>query len=260
MIAILTVVLGALLASLLITSFISFVGKLGYAYLLKRRVNEDKTLDNDNYEGVEWISSEDEEFESEVQAIPSGKYTDSIADKVVERGESSDSYDKASAELLESLREVTAGTVVPTNEPKYKVGDVVITVNPYTSEFAIADFDDTPMYYEVLQVSYDNTDGEFRYYLSGEENWAAESWLDIPEVPVLFKTTHGIKTEPTATVGEDRPPTPKETERMKVAVKAFEDANKKRLIDEYLDMMNSGDPGLRAEGIRLLTILQKYQD
>jgi hypothetical protein len=75
------------------------------------------------------------------------------------------------------------GSDIP--EPKFGVGDQIITTNPYTGDYAIQDFDGSPLYNFIEDLAYDEDDEEFRYLIEGE--WFAETWLMDPPYPLMVK-------------------------------------------------------------------------
>jgi hypothetical protein len=71
--------------------------------------------------------------------------------------------------------------------PLYNVGDTVITFNPYTEDYAVVDFDFSPLYFVVEDYAFDEEDGEYRYKLEGNSEWFAETWVMLPEYPTMTK-------------------------------------------------------------------------
>lgn len=81
---------------------------------------------------------------------------------------------------------ISADDVV-TLEPLFELGEEVITFNPYTSDYALMDFDGSPLYFQVEDVLWDEDDECFRYRLKENDQWFAETWLMTPEHPYMEK-------------------------------------------------------------------------
>ena len=73
------------------------------------------------------------------------------------------------------------------NEPIFAEGEYVVTFNPYTNDYAIVDFDFSPLYFKITDVRFDEDDEMFRYKLGGNRDWFAEEWLMKPMVPFMVK-------------------------------------------------------------------------
>jgi hypothetical protein len=118
----------------------------------------------------------------------------------------------------------------------FEVGDVVVTLNPYTGDFQIHEEDsEIPQYYQIMDVKRDDGCNTFRYLLSGTDSWCAEEWLDIPDVPVMMKTWVEFSASDTVE---------------KPAMDAKIDALTTEYIsNSYLDMMNSTDAAVRKTGL-----------
>lgn len=69
--------------------------------------------------------------------------------------------------------------------PLFEVDQTVITMNPFTFDYAIVDLDETPLYYVIKDIRYDTEENTYRYFLEGEDEWFAEEWLEKPEVPSM---------------------------------------------------------------------------
>lgn len=73
-------------------------------------------------------------------------------------------------------------------KPKFKVGDQIVTLSPFTNDYVYTDFDGTPLYYTIDKVRWFPEDDSYRYWLEIEGEWIAESWLQKPEHPQMTST------------------------------------------------------------------------
>ncbi len=163
------------------------------------------------------------------------------------------------------------------SSPLFSAGDDVITVNPYTKEYAIEDLDGTPLYYSVVSFSWDDGDRTWRYALEGEgpDVGFAEEWLERPKFPMMEKEWRA-----------DSPNSKEEAENMhqnygdewgeefsglgKAAEKQRKlkaenerkeaEAERKYKIDCYLDLYNHGSPEMREIAAEMLAKLSKGED
>lgn len=135
-------------------------------------------------------------------------------------------------------------------EPMYVEGDTVVTINPYTFDYAIVDLDNmTPLYYAVQTVKYDEADKTHRYWLKGEDEWFSEDWLDWAPFPVMAKE----EIEAVAYAEEDVKMTKELTESSaELLGAALDEQARKQQVDSLLDVMNEGTPEEKAEAARVL--------
>lgn len=89
--------------------------------------------------------------------------------------------------------------------PEYEVGEIVVTYNPYIEDYADFDFDGSPVYYEIEEVKWDETDKCFRYKVEDGRTWLAESWLAYPKYPFMEKDMGEFKPETNENKGEAVP-------------------------------------------------------
>lgn len=132
----------------------------------------------------------------------------------------------------------------------YKVGETVITQNPYTHEFVHEDYDGTPLYFHITSIAWDGDDETFRYQLGGEDEWISEEWLDKPMVTMMTKVF-----VPFAATGEDRF-VEKETGLQSSITEMLDEL----AIDTYLSMMSSSSESTRQHAIRMLHKIAEKRD
>lgn len=74
---------------------------------------------------------------------------------------------------------------VEVDGPKFEPGQTITAVNPYTGDYAIADYDGTPLVNDIKDVMYDEDDKCYRYLI--DEEWYSEAWLELPKYPFMTK-------------------------------------------------------------------------
>lgn len=130
----------------------------------------------------------------------------------------------------------------------YAVGEIVVTLNPYTHEFVHEDLDGTPLYFIITSIAYDSGDGVFRYFIEGEEEWVSEEWLDKPMVSMMSKIFVDI------TVSENGEITTAMKEPKKSGLQqTLDEFTGELTVNTYLDMMLSDDADVQAYGKEMLT-------
>lgn len=132
----------------------------------------------------------------------------------------------------------------------YKVGETVITQNPYTHEFVHEDYDGTPLYFRITSIAWDGDDETFRYQLGEEDEWISEEWLDKPMVTMMTKVF-----VPFAATDDDRF-VAKETKLQS----DIDDLLDEITVDTYLDMMTSELPGVKEHAIKMLHKIAEKRD
>jgi hypothetical protein len=71
--------------------------------------------------------------------------------------------------------------------PEFKVGEMVVTYNPYLCDYAETDFDFSPLYFVIEEVLWDEDDECYRYKFEKNDEWYAETWVMTPEHPFMVK-------------------------------------------------------------------------
>lgn len=142
--------------------------------------------------------------------------------------------------------------------PQFSVGDLVVTLNPYTSDYAIIDIDEeTPLYYEIEGTAWDEESGCYRYKIDSEEGWFAESWLIDTPYPIMAKELGEENTNEMGAVnvigGSDFTLwTQKERNELS---DAMDEMSRGRYVDYLLDTMIHGNTEEKTEAERRLSEL-----
>lgn len=154
----------------------------------------------------------------------------------------------------------TLATEVKSSEikQKFNVGDMVITVNPYTVDYVVTDLDLTPLYYDIYDVIYDKERSTYWYALTDETDidgqWYSEEWLSYPPFPemtaevdedVVNEEVFDVNTEKTFMSEKDRD---KLSDKMDEMARSY-------YVDYLLDVMIHGNVDEKENAERKLTEL-----
>lgn len=128
--------------------------------------------------------------------------------------------------------------------PLFHVEQTVVTVNPFTHEYAIMDLDETPLYYVIKSIRYDLSGQTYRYFLEGEDQWFAEEWLAIANIPSMT-TELRVDTELYLidTAGEGKvDESDLSNEEVAVIDRELDEMTQQFTIDRCLETISNGTP------------------
>lgn len=146
-------------------------------------------------------------------------------------------------------------------KPLFEKGQTVVTVNPFTMDFAIVDIDGTPLYYVIKDVQYDMEAKTYRYFLDGEDEWFAEDWIDKAPYPAMTTELNeyaGIGKEQHLVRNGDE--TGLSESEVRLLHAQLDEKAYKFNVDRLLDVMRTGTPAeaeQAKEALKELSVVEK---
>lgn len=195
---------------------------------------------------IQWVSAEGTEKEKDMPVIREKKAAGGVAvkERPNTRLNAFVTVTHASADADDDVEDDD------TPVQAFDEGDTVCVLNPFTLEYVYETNDYMPLYYDILEVKWDEQDGTYRYLISGQQEWIAEDWLEPGNMAVMAKKATELDSE--VLDGDKHTLSIKETLTIAMLTDTI---TRERSINHYLDLMNTGDDKAKAHATDMLARL-----
>lgn len=226
-----------------VVTFLYFFYRLDVRYI-RRLVEPEERVEY--IDDIQWVSAEGTEKEKDMPVIREKKAVGGVA--VKERPNT-----RLNAFVTVTHASVDADDDVEDDDTPvqaFEEGDTVCVINPFTCEYVYETNDYMPLYYDILEVKWDEQDGTYRYLISGQQEWIAEDWLEPGSMAVMAKKSTELDSE--VLDGDKHTLSIKETLTIAMLTDTI---TRERSINHYLDLMNTGDDKAKAHATDMLARL-----